>query len=82
MNVKDRCYNQLCWEVDRKKPDWRMRSPIVERWHNKTRRVRGPQGPGGTVEAEGSKYSAEAQVSTKVELRTGSGTSCRPVDGD
>ena len=51
MNVKDRSYNQLCWEMDRRKPDWRMRSPSVEGRDNITRPERGPLGPGGTVEA-------------------------------
>ena len=50
MNVKDRPYNQLCWEMDRRKPDWRMRSPSVEGRDNITRPERGPLGPGGTVE--------------------------------
>ena len=30
LNVKDRAYNRLCWEVDRRKPDWRMRSASDE----------------------------------------------------
>ena len=51
MNVKDRSYNPPCWEVGRRKPDWRMRSPSVEGRDNITRPERGPLGPGGAVEA-------------------------------
>ena len=52
MNVEDRPYNQPCWEMGRRKPDWRMRSPSVEGGDTTTPSERGPLGPGGAVEAE------------------------------
>jgi hypothetical protein len=52
LNVEDRPYNQLCWEVGRRKPDWRMRSPSVEGGDTITPSERGPLDPGGAVEAE------------------------------
>ena len=52
MNVENRPYNQPCWEVGRRKPDWRMRSPSVEGGDTTTPSERGPLDPGGAVEAE------------------------------
>ena len=52
MNVKDRPYNQPCWEMGRRKPDWRMRSPSVEGGDTITPSERGPLDPGGAVEAK------------------------------
>ena len=49
MNVKDRSYNQLCWEMDRRSPDWRMRSPSDEGEAMRNSPERGPLGPGGVV---------------------------------
>ena len=52
MNAKDRTYNQLCWEMDRREPDWRMRSRSDDGGDNKTPPERGPLGPGGTFKAK------------------------------
>ena len=49
LNVKDRAYNRLCWEMDRRKPDWRMRSASDEGEAMKNSPERGPLGPGGIV---------------------------------
>ena len=49
MNVEDRFYNQLCWEMDRRKPDWRMRSASDEGEAMTNSLERGPLGPGGVV---------------------------------
>ena len=60
MNVEDRPYNQPCWEVGRRKPDWRMRSSSVEGEDTITSPERGPLGPGGTVDAKVPHFEAEA----------------------
>jgi hypothetical protein len=52
LNVEDRPYNQHGWEMGRRKPDWRMRSPSVEGGDTITPPERGPLDPGGAVEAE------------------------------
>jgi len=52
LNVEDRPYNQPCWEVGRRKPDWRMRSPSVEGGDTTTPPERGPLDPGGAGEAK------------------------------
>jgi len=49
LNVTDRSYNQLCWEMDRRKPDWRMRSASDEGETMISSPERGPLGPGGIV---------------------------------
>jgi len=49
LNVKDRSYNQPCWEMDRRSPDWRMRSPSDEGETMRNSPERGPLGPGGIV---------------------------------
>ena len=49
MNVKDRAYNQLCWEMDRRRPDRRMRSRSGEDEAMTNSSERGPLGPGGVV---------------------------------
>jgi hypothetical protein len=53
LNVKDRSYNQLCWEMDRRKPDWRMRSISDEGETMTSSPERGPLGPGGVVRRRG-----------------------------
>ena len=50
MNAKDRPYNQRCWEMGRRDPDWRMRSGSRDGEDNITSLERGSQGPGGMVE--------------------------------
>jgi hypothetical protein len=60
MNVKDRPYNQPCWEVGRRKSDWRMRSASVEGEDTTTSPERGPLGPGGTVAAKFPHFEAGA----------------------
>jgi hypothetical protein len=49
LECQDRSYNQLCWEMERRTADWRMRSPSEEGWDNTTHPERGPLGPGGPV---------------------------------
>ncbi len=49
MNVKDRAYNQPRWEMDRRRPDWRMRSASDEGGAMRNPPERGPLGPGGVV---------------------------------
>src|ERR1039457_2148641 len=49
LNVKDRSYNQLRWEMDRRKPDWRMRSASDDGEAMISSPERGPLGPGGIV---------------------------------
>ena len=53
LNAKDRRYNQPCWEVRRRFPDWRMRSPSDEGRDNTTLLERGPLGSGGTSNVQG-----------------------------
>ena len=53
LNAKDSRYNQPCWEVRRRFPDWRMRSPSEESRDNRTLLERGPLGSGGTGNATG-----------------------------
>jgi hypothetical protein len=69
LNVKDRSYNQLCWEMDRRKPDWRMRSPSVEGRDNITLLERGPLGPGGAVEAQAPHIEAGSALGQRRFLR-------------
>jgi len=78
LNVKDRPYNQPCWEMGRRKPDWRMRSPSVEGGDTITPSERGPLGPGGAVEAEVPHFEAgvpfgggRAEGTTKLEREAG-----------
>jgi hypothetical protein len=52
LTVKDRPYNQPCWEVGRRKPDWRMRSPSVEGGDTTTPFERGPLDPGDAGKAK------------------------------
>ena len=52
MNAKDHPYNQLCWEVGWREPDWRMRSVRDEGEDSRTSPERGPLGLGGLVETE------------------------------
>jgi hypothetical protein len=49
LNVKDRAYNQPRWEMDRRRPDWRMRSASDEGGAMRNPPERGPLGPGGVV---------------------------------
>jgi len=49
VNVKDRSYNQPCWEMGRRRPDWRMRSASDEGETMRSSPERGPLGPGGVV---------------------------------
>ena len=78
MNVEDRPFNQPCWEVGRRQPDWRMRSPSVEGGDTTTLSERGPLGPGGAVEAEVPHFEAgvpfgggRAEGTTKLEREAG-----------
>ena len=59
MNAKDRPYNQRCWEMGRRDPDWRMRSRSEDGEDNITSLERGSQGPGGMVEVGVSHSDAE-----------------------
>jgi len=52
-NATDRLYNQQSWEVRRRSPDWRMRSPSEEGRDNTTLLERGPLGSGGASHATG-----------------------------
>jgi hypothetical protein len=46
-NANDPFYNQLCWEVNGRPPDRRMRPRSVDGWSMITQSERGPLGPGG-----------------------------------
>ena len=60
-------YNQRRWEVRRRKPDWRMRSPSDEGTDNTTLLERGPQGPVG--------FAISRTPHVEADLRLGRGVS-------
>jgi hypothetical protein len=55
-------YNQRRWEVRRREPDWRMRSPSDEGRDNRTLPERGPQGPVGLATSRAPHIEADSRL--------------------